>query len=157
MWLFGGSRWFWHQRFKFSDGSPTSPVPHTCLVSKRPDLVWCRVRTYRIFHPTYKQSWNQVKYHIHCHPGVTVLQYFNPIYMLHQCLSAIGDLPLGVLVLWMLWYAEYNVHATDVPNAMAWISNFYINDCWAGSWLRVWVNSWANIFSHRWLLMPWHW
>ena len=35
----GGSRWFWHQRFKFGDGSPTSPVPHTCLVSKRPDLV----------------------------------------------------------------------------------------------------------------------
>ncbi len=99
-----------------------------------------------------------MNYHIHCHLGVTLLQYFNYTYSLaiiwpwYQSLSAIWDLPPVMLVLCMLWYAEYNVHATNVPNAMAWNSNFYIiyiNDCWVGPWLRVWVNSWANFFFSR--------
>ena len=89
----GGSRRFWHQRSKFGDGSPTSPVSHTCLVSKRPDLVrWLKKHCYtnkcwdwgntgcmvpceniQTLSPNLQTIWNQVKYHIHCHPGVTSL------------------------------------------------------------------------------------
>jgi len=110
--------------------------------------------------PNLQTIWNQVKYHIHCHPGVTVLQYFNPIFYGTNVWAQLAIFLLGC------WCYE----CCDMPSTMytlqmsqmLWreflcISNFHIINDWAGSWLRVRVNSWANIFSHRWLLMPWRW
>lgn len=97
---------------------------------------WCRVRTYRIFHPTYKQSeikWNTTS------TAIQGVQSYS---------TSIQFIIYGTNV-WRNWQYEccdmpstmYTLQMSQIPwLEFPWISHFYIiNHCWAGSWPRVWV------------------
>lgn len=136
----GRSRWFWHKRFKFGDGSPTSPVSHTCLVSKRPDLVrWLKKHCYphkcwdwgntgcmvpcenipESFAQPTNQSWNQVKYKKST--AIQNIQSYSTSIQFICCTNvwaAIGHLPLGMLVLWMLWVLPSTMYTLQMSQML---------------------------------------